>query len=307
MIGASAMGNPAKRVLITGTTGFVGHQLFKYLNAFTKWEIIGTSRRAGEFVDYIADLTDLESVKNLRKISNPIDVVIHTAAISKTDVCEKYKDRCYEANVTSTKNLISTFKTVKFVYFSTYAVYNTREGNCNETAPTSSTNYYIETKLLSEIMVRASPKAIILRPSVIFGYIPFERTSKNYFMQLLENVQKKKVTKSPLDQFFNPIYIDIISDIVKNAIEQNIYGIYNLGSNEEISKFQFNKKIIQRFNFNEQYLIGINSDSLAVSRPNIGTISSHLIQDTLIYKVPNLDQMIDMLYQSTCEYLTFTE
>lgn len=301
MIGVSGMANPKKRILITGTTGFLGYNLYEYLKSFTNWEIIGTSKSEGKNVDYITDLVDLNSVKDLERYA-PIDVIIHTAAISKTDICEKNKDICYAANVISTSNLISTYKEAKIVYISTYAVYNTPDGNCTETSPTSATNYYIETKIMSETMVMTSPQAIIFRPSVIFGYTPFERTSKNYFMQLLENIRDKKVTQSPLNQYFNPIYVDIVSNLVKNAVEQNINGIFNLGSNEQISKYEFNKKIISRFKFDEKYLEGIDSASLSVSRPNNGTISSHHIQDTIGYRIPELDQMIEKLYQSTCFY-----
>lgn len=296
------MDNPTKRVLITGTTGFVGHRLFEYLKSFTNWEIIGTSRSAGEYVDHIVDLTDLDSVKDLKK-SAPVDVVIHTAAISKTDVCENNKEKCYAANVISTKNLISSYKTAKFVYFSTYAVYNTPEGKCEESAPVSSTNYYIETKLQSETLVKASYGSIIFRPSVIFGFTMFESTSKNYFMQLLENVNNKKVMRSPLDQSFNPIHVDVIAEIIKNAIELDIKGIYNLGSNEIISKYEFNKKILHKFHFDQQYLEGIDSRSLAVTRPNNGTISSRHIQDTLAYRIPDLDRMIEILYQSAIGHI----
>ena len=295
MTGASGMDNPKKRVLIAGTTGFVGHRLFECLKSFTDWEIIGTSRSAGEYVDHIVDLTDINSVKDLKK-SAPVDVVIHTAAISKTDVCENNKEKCYAANVISTKNLISTYKTAKFVYFSTYAVYNTPEGKCEESAPVSPTNYYIETKLLSETLVKASHGSIIFRPSVIFGFTTFDRASKNYFMQLIEGVNNKKVMRSPVDQFFNPIHVDVIAEIAKRAIEQDIKGIYNLGSNDMISKYEFNKKILEAFQFDKHFLEGIDSRSLAVTRPNNGTISSNKIQDTLDYRIQNLDQMIEILY-----------
>jgi len=280
----------------------VGHRLFEYLESFTNWEIIGTSRSAGKYVDHIVDLTDLDSVKDLKR-SAPVDVVIHTAAISKTDVCENNKEKCYAANVISTKNLILTYKTAKFVYFSTYAVYNTPEGKCEETALVSSTNYYIETKLLSETLVKASPGSIIFRPSVIFGFTMFERESKNYFMQLLESINKKKVMHSPIDQYFNPIHVDIIADISKKALEQDITGIYNLGSNEIISKYEFNKKILQVFHFDKHFLESIDSRSLAVARPNNGTISSNKIQDILEYRIPDLDQMIEILYQSAIGHI----
>ena len=59
------MDNPKKRVLITGTTGLVGHRLFEYLKSSTDWEIIGTSRSAGEYVDHIVDLAEPDSVRDL--------------------------------------------------------------------------------------------------------------------------------------------------------------------------------------------------------------------------------------------------
>ena len=126
-------------------------------------------------------------------------------------------------------------------------------------------------------------------------------------MQLLETVNNKKVMHSPIDQYFNPIHVDVICEITKNAVELDIQGIYNLGSNEEISKYEFNKKIIQRCHFDEQYLEGIDSRSLAVSRPNNGTISSRHIQETLAYRIPDLDRMIEILYQSSCGYPIITE
>jgi len=293
------MDSGKKRVLITGTTGFVGHRLFEYLKSTTEWKIIGTSRSKGEFVDCEVDLTNSDRVFELAQ-SFPTDVVIHTAAISKTDVCEKNQETCYAANVTSTQNLLSAYKNAKFLYFSTYAVYNTPDGKCMETASISPTNFYIKTKILGESLVHNAPGAIIFRPSVIFGFTTFERVSKNYFMQLLDNIRADKVTRSPRDQFFNPIYVDIVAEITKMAVEKNISGTFNLGSNEDISKFEFNRKVLEKFNFDRKYLEGVDSHSLAVSRPNNGTISSHRIQKTIRYKIPELDHMIDMLYQSTC-------
>jgi dTDP-4-dehydrorhamnose reductase len=306
MTGAFSMDNAKTQVLITGTTGLVGHRLVEYLKSSTIWEIIGTSRSAGDYVDHIVDLTDMDSVNDLGN-NVPADIVIHTAAISKTDVCEKNQEDCYAANVTSTKNLASAYKNAKIIYFSTYAVYNTPEGKCDETVPVTATNYYIQTKMLSEQLLERSPRAIIFRPSVIFGFTPFERASKNYFMQLLENIRDKKVTRSPVDHFFNPIHVDIVAEIVKIAIDRDIQGIFNLGSNEDISKFEFNKKILQKFYFEERYLEGINSHSLEVTRPNNGTISSRRIQESLGFRIPNLDLMIETLFQSTRGYSMIRE
>jgi len=286
-----------KRVLVTGAGGFVGDRLCRYLRAGTGWEILGTSRSKGPGVDTVADLTDRHQVEEL-KAGFPADIVIHSAAVARTDVCEADRELCHRINVVSTKNLLDAFSPAKFFYFSTYAVYNTPGGNCTESAPTHPTNYYIETKLESEKLVSAHPGSVILRPSVIFGYTAIERTSRNYFMQLLDNVRSHRKMQSPTDQYFNPVHVDLVCTIILQAISRDIAGIYNIGSNEPVSKFSFNQKVMRRFGFDESYLEGIDSSALAVKRPNNGTISSRAIQEALGMTFPSFDEMIEDLYRS---------
>jgi dTDP-4-dehydrorhamnose reductase len=290
-----------RTILITGTTGLVGHHLYKCFKTSNMGNILGTSRSPGSSVDYQIDLTNLDKVTELAQMV-PADIIIHTAAISKTDVCQENKERCYQTNVESTRNLLSAYPHAKFVYFSTYAVYNTPEGKCAESAPVSSTNYYIETKLLGEKLISSTLSPLILRPSVIFGFTEYERESKNYFMQLVENIRLKKTTRSPIDQYFNPVYVGVVAEIVRRAIVKDLRGTYNIGSNEDISKFEFNQRVMRRFRFDEASLEGIDSLALAVTRPNNGTISSHHIQKVLGYWIPDLDKMIDQLYESTHGY-----
>ena len=115
----------------------------------------------------------------------------------------------------------------------------------------------------------------------------YERESKNYFMQLLENIRLKKTTRSPVDQYFNPVYIGVVAEVVRQAIVRDLSGTYNIGSNEDISKFGFNQRIMRRFGFDESGLEGIDSRALAVTRPNNGTISSRHIQEILGYRIPD--------------------
>lgn len=291
------MDKSGQKILITGTTGLVGNELYNLLiENQPAHTVIGTSRRPGPSVDIVADLSKPADVEKIRDIIRP-DIIIHTAAISKTDYCEKNPDLCRSANVTSTRNLHALFPNAWILYFSTYAVYNTPQGGCDESCAVVPTNQYIRTKIESEEILRKHDRTTILRPSVIFGYLDFERESKNYFMQLLENVRNKRVMKSPVDQYFNPIYSREVATIVCRLIQKRCTGIYNIGSNEDISKYDFNRLIIRRFGFDEHYLEGIESHTLDVVRPNNGTISVQHIQKTLGYTIPPLSEMINNLYQ----------
>ncbi len=295
--GESGMDNSKKAILITGTTGLVGSDLYSYLGEKSSHIITGTSRRPGTCVDIVADLSKADDVRNIRNLVEP-DIIVHTAAISKTDYCEQYPALCYSANVTSTMNLHDIFPDVHIIFFSTYAVYNTPEGGCDESCAISPTNQYIQTKIESEKILKEHVHTTILRPSVIFGYVDFERESKNYFMQLLDNIRNEKVTKSPVDQYFNPVYSFEVAEIIRRLIIRGCEGVYNIGSDENISKYEFNRLIIRRFGFDEKFLEGIDSRSLNVARPKNGTISVAHIQKELTYRIPPLPDMIENLYQS---------
>jgi dTDP-4-dehydrorhamnose reductase len=284
-------------VLITGATGLVGSNICEYLKRNTGWEVTGLSRRGGDYVDIVVDLSDRNAVKNLRKSRN-FDYIIHTAAVTKTDICEKQKEACYIANVVATKNLAEFFSSSAMVFFSTYAVYNSVAGNCDEYCPIYPTNHYISTKIEAEGIVNRLDDSLIMRPSVIFGYTRFTRETKNYFMQLLDNVKAGKKMQSPVDQYFNPIHVDCITRLVYLALKKGIRGVYNIGCNENISKYDFNSMVMRRFRFDESLLEGINSGELEVVRPNNGTISSKKIQTDLGVKIPSLKDMIDKLYTS---------
>jgi dTDP-4-dehydrorhamnose reductase len=285
------------RILITGTTGLVGSRLYEVMKEGTGYEVFGTSRSGGMYVDLRADLTSRQAIENIASAFNP-QVVIHTAAIAKTDACESNREICSAVNVTATKNLLDLFPSALFVFFSTYAVYNTPEGNCDESCPVMPTNHYIRTKIEAESCVSRSGDHLILRPSVIFGFMKQERDTRNYFMQLLDNIRLAKVTRSPRDQFFNPVHVDVVADLVRTAIRKELHGTYNIGSNENISKYEFNLKVMEKFGFDRILLEGIDSGSLQVNRPGNGTISSRKIQQDLGYAVPSLDDMIELLYRS---------
>ncbi|MDD4126421.1 MAG: sugar nucleotide-binding protein, partial [Methanomicrobium sp.] len=109
-----------KKILITGVSGFAGYKIYTSLKKSGVHDVKGTGRIPGANIDFVLDLSDLESVK---KISNHYipDVIIHLAAMAKTEICENNKDECYSANVVSTKNLVEVFPYARFIYFSTYA------------------------------------------------------------------------------------------------------------------------------------------------------------------------------------------
>lgn len=104
------------RILITGTTGFVGHKL----KASYKDAIAAPSLRNAT----------QDMVKKIVEESEA-DVVIHTAAISDIGTCQKDPQNSYFANVQIPLYLAAACKDRKLICFSSDQVYSA----CKEEGP----------------------------------------------------------------------------------------------------------------------------------------------------------------------------
>jgi len=94
------------KILITGISGMLGVDLYQTLRE--EYEVIGVDRRdfpcsPSPSVHKI-DITNLEAVKELFSRLTP-HFVIHAAAYTDVDGCEKDADKAYKVNALGTRNI----------------------------------------------------------------------------------------------------------------------------------------------------------------------------------------------------------
>jgi dTDP-4-dehydrorhamnose reductase len=223
--------------------------------------------------------------------------VIHIAAVARTSECEKNKDKCRKVNVDATVNLNNAFESSKFVFFSTYAVYDGIHGDHVESDYINlhdPVNTYIATKITADTILNIPGKnVVILRPSAMFGYDMDHKS--NYFTQLLNKIQNGEIMKSPRGQFFNPIHVHYVCELMGRIIDRDLRGVYNVGCPDVVSKYGFNKEVMQKLGASLSLLVGTEGDTDGVPRPDYQTIFSDKIQRDTDYIIPSLDHMIDRL------------
>lgn len=113
-----------ERVLITGGTGQLGHDVYlEVQKRFPNAKIFMPSR------DYL-DLTNKTLVEEIIKHLQP-DVVFHCAAYTAVDKAEEEKDVCYETNVKGTEYITKACESIgaKLVYISTDYVFEAKREN----------------------------------------------------------------------------------------------------------------------------------------------------------------------------------
>ena len=226
-----------KRVLVTGITGQLGHDVMAEL-CTRGCEAVGTARRAPEALPADAgfvrlDLTDENAVAEAVKRIRP-DRVIHCAAWTAVDAAEEEENReaVYEANVLATRYLAEAAKAVDagLLYLSTDYVFDgqgTRPWKPDDRcfAPL---NYYGETKLLGERAVSSAlEKFFIVRIAWVFG------RNGNNFIKTMVNVGKTHDTVRVVDdQIGTPTYTKDLARLLADMIETDRYGYYHATNSE---------------------------------------------------------------------------
>lgn len=161
-----------KRLLVTGSEGFVGSNLIKALDE-SKYEIVATCLpqlipKRGKYV--ALDILDLDLTIEVFKQYQP-DAVFHLAAVSS--VARSFRDRAvaYNTNITGTANVLeaarSLGKKVRFYFISTCEVYGGGE-HLAEDAPVVLKNPYAISKYAAELICidfhGDGLETVILRP-----------------------------------------------------------------------------------------------------------------------------------------------
>ena len=157
------------KILVTGSNGLLGQKLSAVLQSQPNIDPIFTARKPltypvikGRFVTL--DVCQQDSVQEVIRQSMP-NVIIHTAAMTQVDDCETQKEECWKQNVLATGFLVEASGQAgcHFIHISTDFIFDGKTGPLDESAVPNPVNYYGESKLAAETIVRKSisPWAIL--------------------------------------------------------------------------------------------------------------------------------------------------
>lgn len=190
-----------KKVLITGTSGFIGSNLLETISKSKDVEIFTLvrkkSRQYNNVKEYLVDITNYEEVKRVFDIEKP-DTVIHLAAnpIIKPD--KDNPNKIWVDNVLGTNNLVNSCqKGVRFVFASTITVYGDSKQVCSEYMKCYPTSHYAATKLACEqilqIAVNNGLDPVILRICANVGKNSTHGVVHDFIRKIKSNPEKLEV------------------------------------------------------------------------------------------------------------------
>ena len=295
-----------KKMLVIGGTSLLGYKLLSNTNNF---EIYASYNKNLINLKNVETLKiDITNIKNCEKILNlKPDIIINTAAITNVDYCEKFEKNAFDVNVTGTKNIAEIAEKLgsKLIHISTDAVFSGSKKFYVEEDKPNPISVYGKTKLESEKIVSKVNDSVILRPSVLFGWIPFEyvktidesRKTMNFGLWVIDQLYKNNKMSIVNDQINTPTLADNLAENIIEIIKKDLTGIFHLSGLSCISRLDFSKKIAKTFGYSDNLISSISSEKLKQIAPR--TLESCLKCDKIVQNGVNLlkiDQSIEKMY-----------
>ncbi len=256
-----------KRVLITGVNGLLGQKLSI---AFTpnRYELFGIDLAPKKTLEILPlqyhqlDLTERKETVELIKEINP-DVIVHTAALTDVDGCERKKEYCWKINVDATNNVIDGGKPSKahIIFISSDYIFDGSAGPYSETDQPNPLSYYGKTKLASENILRGqSDPWTIIRTIVLYGFGAKLRAS--FITWLLKELRAGNPVRIVDDQWGNMALADDLANAIERCVNLNKTGIYNVGSSDFMSRYEFAQKTAEIFELDASLITPIKTSDL---------------------------------------------
>jgi len=246
-------------ILITGSNGFLGQHLSVYLAA-KGYRVIATGKGLcriavpGTFKYESLDLTDPLAVDQCLTKYKP-SVIIHNAAMSKPDECEQNRERCLLNNVSTTGYLLNASQPFRphFIYISTDFVFG-ENGPHAETAIPAPLNFYGETKLQSEKLVKESGLLYsIVRPVFIYGPC-YTGMRPSFLHWVKQNLEAKKNIKVVSDQQRTPTFVTDICKGIETILLQQEGGDFHLAGKDILSPYQMALQVAEVLQLDASYI-----------------------------------------------------
>ena len=274
------------KTLLIGADGLLGSFWQKKLPELCPGSIVrGTTRRSLSGSDYFfLDLLSgrIEDFKDILSNFNP-DAVVYLAGVTNVDECEKSKELALELNTKVPARLaeVCSQEKVKYLYISTDHLFDDGGKYFTEESETKLVNYYAYSKKLAEdLILKNNPLALIVRTNFYGKSIATKPSFTDWIEQNLKNgVDFKMAT----DVFFNPVYMEDLIKISHQLLEKNLFGIFNVSSDERISKYDFAKLYARTFNLNDKLIIPFEQkkEPKKVKRPSEMSLSNNKIKSVI--------------------------
>ncbi len=245
------------KVALTGTSGLIGKDMWEALKDDENFEVWGVGRRKPDYIPLprwrTLDIVDaLLTAQTITQI-NP-DCVIHFAAISNPDECEKDPETAYKANALGTRNLALACQRfdAELLYVSTDQVFNGKsERPYREIDLTAPLNHYGKSKLWGEDFVRTLlPRHYVVRTALVFGL-----ARPTFLDRVVNSALNKEPLTAAVDLVNSPTYSWDLCQAIKYLIGTHVYGTYHIANEGHVNRYELASFVAESLGLNADFIM----------------------------------------------------
>ena len=292
------------KILITGSNGLLGQKIVGQLvgsDVLFLATSVGGNRNVNcpESFYRSMDISNASQVKSVFRFFSP-DYVIHTAAITNVDYCERNPEECYKINVQGTKILFEAAKEINahLSLLSTDFVFDGASGNYIESDEPNPLSIYATSKHEAEKLLISSDYVnwSIVRTIIVFGEGD-NLSRSNIVLWAREALRKGAPLKIIDDQFRSPTWADDLAWACVRICELNKKGIYHISGPERMSIFELVMRIGRFYDLDCSSVEKTTSESLnqAAKRPPITGFDISKARNDLGYAPKTLEESLLLL------------
>jgi dTDP-4-dehydrorhamnose reductase len=293
------------KILITGVNGLLGQKLLFRLASEQGIQIIATGRGEdrnskipGQYTYRSLNVTDREAVRDFMAEVRP-DCVVHTAAMTQVDDCEKDENACRLNNIEAVRFVAEACEPwgTHFIHLSTDFIFDGKSGPYSEIEALSPLSIYGHSKAEAEQIVQkyAGPWTII-RTVLVYG-LAADMSRSNIVLWVKKSLEEGKAIRIVSDQFRTPTLAEDLAEGCVRVALRKATGIYNISGGEYMSVLEMARRIAKYFNLNEGLIESTTTAILA--QPAARPLRSGFVIDKakrdLEYRPHTLEEGITMM------------
>ena len=236
------------RVIVTGASGFIGHNLVKRLSRINaKTLVIDRIQPAEHFPNVEFEWADLRYLNQMYEA----DYLIHLAAVTNAGYAEKYPMETFETNVLGTVNLLNHVKIEKRILFpSTALVYSASEDAISEDGELDQTSIYAQSKTIGEQVLKFHSRRHEVDHTIVRFFNVFGPGQLPMYIipQILRQIlEENRVVVRNGAVMRDMLFVDdCIEAVLRLAVTpKGANTVFNIGSGEIVSISEIARQAIQ--------------------------------------------------------------
>ena len=281
------------KILVTGSTGLLGSTIVPQLKNYGH-RIVTQSHKKNS--DNKGDLINPKYADSLIEKEKP-DIIINCVGLTSVEMCQNNINLAYQLNCRSVENLVNSClknkKNIHLIHISTDHLYDGigphKEFNI------SIQNNYAFSKYAGELFA-SKMSSTILRTNFVGMSQVKERESMTDWV--FNNLKSNKPINVFDDVLFNPLSMNTLGNIIDILISKKPVGLFNLGSNNGMSKADFDFLFAKKCNLNISNMTRMSADDVVFDmayRPKDMRMDLMKIEKELSIKLPELsDELNDI-------------